>query len=173
MSHDAGRGVPCAADGGADHEALYAAERAAFDGTDLEQLREFAELRALVDAVTSGHWWPGPRVAMRAARADALSSRAVEVPSGSEIRLAGPQLTTATAAHELAHALAGGRAGHGPTYRRALLDVVEVITNHDPTDRRRLLHVDQLSVAFADAGLVVGQRRWPPPPASLSGPIAL
>ena len=90
MSDDAGRGVPCAVDDGADHEALYAAERAAFDGTDLERLRPLTELRALVDDVTSGDWWPGPPVAVRAARTDAVSSRAVETSSGTELRLASP-----------------------------------------------------------------------------------
>ena len=74
------------------------------------------------------------------------------------IRLAAAQMTVATAAHELAHALAG------PTRTRsgvpaAYLDVVAVITNIDPSDRRRELHVDQLAAAFAAVGLPVGGRR--------------
>lgn len=173
MSNEMARGAACVMHGGADHEALYAAERAAFDGTDLERRRPLAELRTLVEDVTSGDWWPGPRVAVEAARADAELSRAVETSSGIRVRLAAPQLTVATMAHELAHALAGIEARHGTVYRRALLDVVEVVTNHDPTDRRLLLHVDQLSQAFTDAGLTASERRWPPPPQSVSGPIAL
>ena len=157
----------------ADHEALYAAEQAAFDGTDLEQRRPQAELARLVHEITSGGWCPGPRETVGPARGDAVSSRAVGSSSGVTIRLASPQLTTATVMHELAHALAGAAERHGPTYRRALLDVVEVVTNHDPTERRMLLHVEQLSRAFAGAGLVVGERRWPSPPPSGSGPIAL
>ena len=88
------------------------------------------------------------------------------------IRFAASQATVATAAHELAHALAGVAHGHDEVYRRAYLDVVEVITNLDPTDRRGEIHVRQLAEAFAAAGLRLGPRSWPAPPDS-AGAIAL
>lgn len=164
-----------------DHVALYAAEADAFEGTDLESTRPIDELQQLAGRLVDSPWWPGPPVEVTPTRRDARSSsaRCVEAagrPDGRlvQIRLAEPQWTTATVAHELAHALAGTDAGHGAGYRVAYLDVVAVLTNLDPTDRRRGLHVDQLRSAFDAHGLTVGQRRWPEPPAaSSSGPIAL
>ncbi len=82
-------------------------------------------------------------------------------------------MTVATAAHELAHALAGTGHGHDAVYRRAYLDVVRVITNLDSTDRRRDLHVDQLRVAFGAAGLAVGERSWAAPTDGTGSAIAL
>lgn len=164
-----------------DHEAVYAAERAAFDGTDLETLVDFDRVADSISAVTAGPWWPGPAVRVRAARRDARSSSATctgagqvgERDSNVEIRLAAGQLTVATAAHELAHALAGPDAGHGALFRGALVDVLAVITNLSTSDRRRDLHVTQLAAAFDAAGLRPGVRRWPAPPSALWGAIAL
>jgi hypothetical protein len=82
-------------------------------------------------------------------------------------------MTVATLAHELAHALAGSAAGHDAVFRIAYADVVGVITNLASTDRRRDLHVHQLLEAFTAAGLPVGARRWPAPPAATTGAIAL
>ena len=158
-------------------EAVYAAERAAFDGTDLEAVRPLNVVRSLAARVVGGAWWPGPPVDVRAARSDAMSSsaRSNRQSSGGVvvIRIAPPQCTVATLAHELAHALAGVEAGHGAVYRCAALDVVEVITNLDTTDRRGHLHARQLLAAYESAGLGGGERRWPPPPSGISGPIAL
>jgi hypothetical protein len=154
--------------------ALYAAEVAAFDGTDLESVMPFAEVAAVVDAVAGGAWWPAGPVRVVAARRDARSSSAHRVEdSTTVIRLSAEQSTIATAAHELAHALAGPGAGHSPLFLAAHLDVVAVITNRDSIDRRHDLHVGQLRDAFEAAGLVVGRRRWPAPPESLSAAIAL
>ena len=161
----------------ADREAVYAAERAAFDGTDLEAVRPLTDVRSLATAVVRGAWWPGPPVDVRAARSDALSSSASSASADSGdvvvVRIAASQCTVATIAHELAHALAGVDAGHGGVYRRAVLDVVEVLTNIDTTDRRGTLHAGQLSAAFSSAGLDVGERRWSAPSSGISGPIAL
>jgi hypothetical protein len=164
----------------ADRAALYAAEVAAFDGTDLEEALGLQVAAALAAAVTGSGWWSGPDVRVRAARSDARSSscRSVEVASaggcgGVEIRLAADQTTPATVAHELGHALAGPSRGHDATYRRALLDVIAVITNLDPTDRRHQLHAEQLLAAFDGAGLKVGEREWAVPPARVVGAIAL
>ncbi len=158
-----------------DDEAVYAAELAAFDGTDLEDVVDFEQLCASMTAVMGGDWWTGPSVEVRAARSDASTSRCIKSGGGdrTEIRLARPQTTVATAAHELAHALAGAGAGHGPLFRAAYLDVVAVITNIDTTDRRHDLHVDQLATAFSSSGLAVARRRWPPPPSSTTSAIAL
>ncbi len=157
--------------------ALYGAEVAAFDGTDLEQQRPFDELHLLAAEVLAGEWWPGPKVELTRARVDARSSstrcESGNGRNGARIRLAPGQMTVATLAHELAHALAGAGAGHDATFRSAYVDVVAVTTNLASTDRRRDLHVQQLLGAFVDAGLEVGRRRWPPPPTSASGAIAL
>jgi len=153
---------------------VYSAETAAFDGTDLESVQPFAAVAGAIDAVVAGVWWPGPAVRVVAARSDATSSSARRVDGDATmIRLAGEQTTLATAAHELAHALAGPAAGHSAVFRAAYLDVVAVITNIDTLDRRHHLHVDQLRAAFAAAGLPVGRRRWPTPPEWTDTAIAL
>jgi hypothetical protein len=156
---------------------VYAAELAAFDGTDLEDVIDFSLLVERMQTITTGEWWPGPVVDVIVARADAVSSStrcAMSAVGGrTTIRLAAAQITTATAAHELAHALAGPEVGHGAVFRTAYLDVVAVITNIDTTDRRRQLHVEQLATAFAEVGLSTGDRRWPPPPWSTTTAIAL
>jgi len=153
---------------------VYAAEAAAFDGTDLEVIRSFEEIAAIIAGVVGGSWWPGSPVGVVAARRDATSSSARR--TGHEttiIRLAAPQLTVATAAHELAHALAGPGEGHSPVFLAAYLDVVAVMTNLDPSDRRHGLHVAQLRAALDAVGLTVGRRAWPPPPEASSTAIAL
>jgi hypothetical protein len=162
----------------ADRSEVYSAELAAFDGTDLEAIVDFDALCTRVTVVTAGEWWPGPPVDVRRARVDAHSSSARCSESAADrdtvvIRLAAGQVTLATAAHELAHALAGPTRGHGAEFRRAYLDVTAVITNADPSDRRRMLHVDQLAAAFEAFGLPIGDRWWRPPPDAVSGAIAL
>jgi hypothetical protein len=153
---------------------VYAAEAAAFAGTDIETVRPFDVIAAVIDQVTSGEWWPGPSVRVVRARRDAGSSSAgVRDGSVTVIRLAAEQTTIATAAHELAHALAGPDAGHSSVFVAAYLDLVSVVTNLDSRDRRHDLHVEQLRSAVTDAGLVVGPRRWPPPPEAAGTAIAL
>lgn len=153
---------------------VYAAEAAAFDGTDLELVRSFDEVSSVIAAVVGGTWWPGAPVRVVAARRDAASSSARErADATTVIRLAAGQTTIATAAHELAHALAGPAAGHSPTFLAAYLDVVAVVTNLDWRDRRHGLHVEQLSDALVAAGLVVGARAWPAPPEASGTAIAL
>jgi hypothetical protein len=162
MTRDAGRAE------------VYAAEAAAFDGTDLEAVRSFEEIAALIAEVVGGAWWPGPSVRVVAARRDSTTSSArCDGGESTMIRLAAPQLTIATAAHELAHALAGPGAGHSPVFLAAYLDVVAVVTNLRPSDRRRELHVGQLRAALDAVGLVVGPRTWQPPSESTGAAIAL
>ena len=153
---------------------VYAAEAAAFDGTDLELVRSFDEVSSVIAAVAEGPWWPGTTVRVVAARRDAASSSTREDADASTvIRLAAEQTTIATAAHELAHALAGPGAGHSSVFLAAYLDVVAVVTNLDSRDRRHGLHVDQRRDALVAAGLVVGARAWPPPPEASGTAIAL
>ena len=153
---------------------VYAAELAAFDGTDLEVVRSFGEIEALIAAVVAGPWWPGPPVRVVAARRDSMSSSARDLGhDGTVIRLAAGQLTVATAAHELAHALAGPASGHSSGFLAAYLDVVAVITNLDSCDRRHRVHVDQLRNALAAVGLAPGARTWPAPPEATSTAMAL
>ena len=153
---------------------VYSAEAAAFDGTDLETLVPFETIAVAVEAVVTGEWWPGRPVRVQAARGDAASSSARSVEGAATVlRFAARQMTIATAAHELAHALAGSAAGHSPVFVAAYLDVVAVITNLDSRDRRHQLHVDQLSQAFGAVGLVAGRRRWPAPPESIGTAIVL
>ncbi len=151
--------------------AVYAAEIAAFAGTDLESVVPLDELIARADLVTAGEWWPGPPVHVRPARRDASSSSTRCHLDGATIRIAADQATPATLAHELAHALAGSERGHDPVFRAAYLDAVAVVTNAVSTDRRHEVHVEQLAAAFSAARLSVGERRWRTPPAA--GPIAL
>lgn len=153
---------------------VYAAEAAAFEGTDLEVIRSFDDVSDVITSVVDGHWWPGPPVHVVATRRDATSSSARERADASTvIRLASGQTTIATAAHELAHALAGPGAGHSAVFLAAYLDVVAVVTNLDTRDRRHRLHVDQLRDALVTAGLVVGERRWPAPSEASGTAIAL
>lgn len=157
--------------------AVYAAEIAAFDGTDLEVVLDVDTLIAAIHAVVATDWWPGGELDARAARSDARSSTTRACLTGDAgstptIRIARPQATVATAAHELAHALAGVGLGHGPRFRAAHLDVVSVITNLPGRPSRGTLHVDQLADAYAAAALEIGDRDWPEPPA-VGGPIAL
>ena len=161
--------------------AVYACEIAAFDGTDLEELRPHDSIAALIERVVSAPWWAGPRVRVEAARRGTGSSgthgpistqtRAGDTPV--TIRLAASQATIATAAHELAHALAGVGHGHDALYRRAYLDVITVITNLDVGDRRGDLHAEHLAAEFAAAGLPVAARGWTSPGDSSGRAIAL
>lgn len=153
---------------------VYAAEVAAFEGTDLESMISFDVVAAAIEAVVDGGWWPAGRVRVVAARRDAHSSSARRLDGAiTEIRLSAEQLTIGTAAHELAHALAGPGEGHSPVFLAAFLDVVAVITNLESADRRQDLHVMQLREALDAAGLVVGARQWPAPPQSIGTAIAL
>jgi hypothetical protein len=153
---------------------VYAAEAAAFDGTDLETVRPFEEVSGIIAAVVETAWWPGPPVRVVRARRDSTRSSAGWT-GGAEtvVRLAAEQITIATAAHELAHALAGPAAGHSPVFLAAYLDVIAVVTNIDLLDRRHQLHVEQLRAALDAAGLVVGSRAWRAPPEATGTAIAL
>lgn len=158
-----------------DRAQVYAAEVAAFDGTDLERIVGIDVVRSLVAAVTALDWWPRGDVSVHAARRDAASSStrcSVDGSGDVTIRIARPQATFATAAHELAHVLAGVEEVHGPAFRQAHLDVVGAMTNLDRLDARGALHAHQLREAYAAVSLAIGRRTWSQPP-DLGGAIAL
>jgi hypothetical protein len=93
-----------------------------------------------------------------AARRGAASSSARAAPWSSgpvEIRLADGQRTTATLAHELAHALAGVEAGHDATFRAAHVDVCALLAGGRAAA--------MLAAAYEVAGVAAGTRRWPTP----------
>jgi hypothetical protein len=142
---------------------VYAAELAAYEGTDLEAVVSFDELVALADKVMSEAWWPAGRVLVRRARSDARSS-ATRHTARAVIHLAAPQMTPATLIHELAHVLAGVGAGHGELFRCAHVDLASFAFGSE----RGLW----LAAAYAGAGLSLGARRWPQPPL-VGAPVAL
>ena len=137
--------------------AVAEAEEAAFGGTTLDAPSTREELTTLVHALVAGEWWHrnGPPVHVVAPRRSTRSSTARRCGDGVEIRLATEQLTIATAAHELAHALAGIDHGHDATFRAAHVDVVAVIADAASAER--------LVVAYGAFDLVVGLRSWSPP----------
>jgi hypothetical protein len=148
--------------------AVYAAEIAAFEGTSYESLTSFDELVASAATITSAAWWPRGEVPIGRARSDASSSSARHHAGASPVvRLAAPQMTGATLIHELAHVLAGVEAGHGPTFRRAHVDLVGY--SFGDTEAGWLLE------AYDAMGLAPGERTWPQPPVrrGAGGPLAL
>jgi hypothetical protein len=149
------------ADRGVDHgrAAVYAAEEAAFGGTDLDRPVPLGELQALAAVVVGGEWWGAcgaPPVEVVGARADASSSSArAATGTGVLVRLAGPQRTTGTVTHELAHALAGIGHGHDERFCAAHVDIVAVLAGGAAAS--------ELARAYADHDVAPGARTWPAP----------
>ncbi len=136
---------------------VYAAEIAAFEGTSYESIVPFGELVPLADLITSAVWWPHGDVPVVAARSDAgSSSTTVRGSARPIVRLAAPQMTTATLVHEFAHVLAGVGSGHGPRFRRAYVDLVGYVFGDD--------QATWLLDAYVAMNLVPGERTWPTPP---------
>jgi hypothetical protein len=149
-------------------ESVYAAEVAAFEGTNHEVVVPFGELVDLAHTVTAAPWWPRGDITIVPARTDARSSSARQRGSGSPVvRLAAPQMTAATVLHELAHVLAGVARGHDSVFRAAHVDLVGYSFGDEPAA--------WLTDAYAAMGLALGPRAWPTPPAArpARGPIAL
>ena len=142
----------------ADHgrEAVYAAEEAAFGGTLYDALVEFDELLWLRNALQSSPWWTAGQIVVERARTDAVSSTTRQCDGGqARIRIAQPQCTPLTFAHEVAHVLAGVASGHGPVFRRAEIDLVLAMFGSQPAA--------WLTESFAGMGLNVAQRSWREP----------
>jgi hypothetical protein len=138
--------------------AAYAAEDAAFGGTEFDVDAALDELQAVAARLVAGAWWRScgaPSTRVVAARAGTRSSSARAAGGAVEVRLAADQLTPATLAHELAHALAGVGHGHDATFRAAHVDVVAMLAGG-------ALGAD-LAAAYAGVGVPVGDRRWPSP----------
>jgi hypothetical protein len=140
--------------------AVYAAEDAAFGGTDAEDERSIGDLVAAAAALTGGEWWHaagGPPVRVAAARAGTASSsaRTAGQRAAVDVRLADAQRTLATLAHELGHALAGVDHGHDARFRAAHVDVCALLVGRDGARR--------LADAYGDLGVAPGRRPWPSP----------
>ena len=138
-------------------EAVYAAEDAAFGGTDFDDELGSRRLDELIAGFTGGEWWRSCGVAdieLRRARSGSSTSSARSSATGCVvIRLA--STTSSTVSHELAHALAGVSCGHEATFRAAHVDVVTALAGAVVGARLRQ--------AYDDHGVPVGRRRWPPP----------
>lgn len=139
--------------------AVAAVEDAAFGGTDADTPTDREVVHACIADVVAGPWWQacGPPVTVttprRSTRSSTARSRLGDVPV--EIRLAETQLTIATIAHELGHALAGVAHGHGELFRAAHVDVVALLCGSTIAVR--------LAQTYDTFGLTVGSRSWPPP----------
>lgn len=148
--------------------AVYAAEIAAFEGTSYETVAPFDELVAMSQVITGAGWWPRGEIEVVQARSDAGSSSARQQGSGPPVvRLAAPQMTRATVAHEFAHVLAGVEAGHDGSFRRAHVDLVGFLFGDE--------EANWLIDAYAAMSLAPGARAWPTPPITrpAGGPVAL
>lgn len=140
--------------------AVAAVEEATFGGTRADIPVDREELHRRLADVVDGPWWRrcGPPVTWSTPRRSTRSSTARTHPTvgrGVEIRLAEGQLTTATVAHELAHALAGLTAGHGERFRAAHVDVVALLCGARAGE--------SLAASYGAFGLAVGDRAWPAP----------
>lgn len=148
---------------------VYAAEIAAFEGTAYEDHVPLAELQELAGRLCRLAWWAKENIRVVAARSDAASSSTRQRNSATPvIRLASPQMTPATVVHELAHALAGLAAGHGPLFRRAYVDLAGAAFGAEPAR--------WLADEFAALRLPLARRQWPTPedpPGVIDEPIAL
>jgi hypothetical protein len=149
-------------------EAVYAAEIAAFEGTSYETVTPFAELLGLAALIIEAAWWPHGEIELVPARSDAGSSSTRQrTGSAPVVRLAAPQMTPATVAHEFAHVLAGLVHGHDAVFRRAHVDLVGYVLGDEPAG--------WLLDAYAAMGLEPGGRAWAAPPVrrEAGGPLAL
>lgn len=138
--------------------AVAAVEEAAFGGTHADEALDRDVLHDLIADVVNGPWWQdcGPAVTVTAPRRSTLSSTARSRGTEPvEIRLAEGQLTTATVAHELAHALAGVPDGHGELFRAAHIDVCALLCGAESAGA--------LALAYPAFGLAVAARTWPAP----------
>jgi hypothetical protein len=139
--------------------AVAAVEDAVFGGTDADVATDRDVLHTRLAGLVAGAWWQacGPPVTVttprRSTRSSTARSRVGETPV--EIRLADPQLTVATVAHELAHALAGVAHGHGEPFRAAHVDVTAALCGAGVGER--------LADAYAAFDLTVGARSWSAP----------
>jgi hypothetical protein len=143
--------------------AVYAAEEAAFGGTDLDDELDDRRLTEMLVTITGGAWWQScgvPEVHVRRARADADTSSA-RGPGGGRVVIRLARTSPSTVSHELAHALAGLDCGHSGTFRAAHVDIVTVLAG--------TVAADHLARAYDAHGVPIGERRWERP-VRLRGP---
>lgn len=152
-----------------ERKATYLAEGEAFDRTPMARRLTFAEASSLVARVVAHDWWrirgcdPAPVEVVEGRSAHTSWWRAAD----RRIQLSPADLRIATVTHELAHAvdadtrdsptsdgytsdLDGSHVGgpaHGPTFRRAHVDVIALVAGSVPSG--------QLLDAYRNDGLVV------------------
>ena len=131
--------------------AVYAAEDAAFGGTDHDEHVGLDQIAEVVAGLTSGEWWRScgvPAVELRAGPGPVRRRRTARsaVSAGVIVRIATP--SSSTVSHELAHALAGVGHGHDSTFRAAHVDVVTALAGARVAAR--------LEEAYADHGVAGG-----------------
>jgi len=149
-------------------EAVYAAEIAAFEGTRFESVTSYDELVELADLITGASWWTQGEIEVVRTRSDASSSSTRQAGGCRPVvRLAAPQMTSATLVHEFAHVLAGIAHGHDGVFRRAHVDLAGSVLGDEPAV--------WLLDAYAAMGLEPGSRTWEAPPVrrAAGGPVAL
>jgi hypothetical protein len=137
--------------------AVSAAEDMAFGGTGIDVALDRVGVEWTLATITAGPWWIscGPRVTLATPRRGTRSSSARVRRDHVEITFADGQLTLATVAHELAHALAGTGHGHDDVFRAAFVDVIAVLAGSAAADG--------LAGAFRAMDVDPGARTWPAP----------
>jgi hypothetical protein len=137
--------------------AVAAAEDMAFGGTGLDVALDRAAVADALATITGGPWWVscGPRVTLAPPQGGTVSSSARARRDHVRIVFADGQLTLATVAHELAHALSGIAHGHDAVFRAALVDVTAVLAGPDAAD--------DLAGSLRAMGVDPAVRTWPVP----------
>lgn len=109
---------------------VYAAEDAAAAEVGVRRFATFAALEAFVERVVCSDWWdqtfptaPVDVVVSRRSRSATFSAAVLFPGEAAELVIMDGQWSLEVILHELAHVAAGGPAGHGPVFRRALVEL--------------------------------------------------
>jgi hypothetical protein len=143
----------------AERQRVYDAEDAAFVDTSYADPLGERGSRWLVERLVATPWWvaaAGAVPVLRAARIDSARSTTVVDQDRVELRIAAGMDQAHVLSHELAHLLAGPRAGHDPRFRAAHVDVATVLLGRHGADR--------LATSYGRWGLLAAARPWPAPP---------
>lgn len=108
---------------------VYAAEQAVVDAAPLRRFSRFRHITAYVQSVTVSPWWserfPDAPLEVEVLRRSSGATFSAAFCTDDEVGVValvnGAGWGLETVLHELAHLAAGRRAGHGSTYRTALL----------------------------------------------------
>jgi putative metallohydrolase (TIGR04338 family) len=111
--------------------AVYAAEDAVADALALRRFSRFADIERYVATVTTSAWWdesfPGAPVESRVLRRSRSATWSAACSTADEVGVValvdGRGWGLETVLHELAHLAVGPASGHGPAFRRGLLEL--------------------------------------------------